>query len=541
MSIFDYDQLTEWEGFQEFNLATMRLRGANGNSHGLQALYDDIPGPLKVQAKLYLLEFSISSLSRNLLDFAQDQGSLELPQVAGSLEVAIRIRDALFTNQNFKESGHVELLTELAKHHGEAFAIDSMCAALDSDFADRKAGARDGAKSQERADAYTHNLELMKRFLDPVLLNSTAVGNLSFRLFATVSTNHAPRGDFSALLKLVSEYKANDLQAVFQLLKDNEKETPKFSKHIDAALRNDFSALLHRQETSVLYKALAARPMTALSQFVAMNESEMVSFISGHLAQIFVMGDWIDKSNLEPLEDQNFHDLMSLFADRLVNNPYFASAFYRSEALNKPSDPGIPFILMAQKLNERRLMANLSPGKYSTSRSSVEELGKRISEVSHLKLVADGASTALKMIDFELSRDLVRAYKKMFEDETLGQKLKAPMADDAPEGADKEYQKRFAAVRICAELHQPKQTTITGEKKFTPYSYYVGEIKGTLQSKNALLAQVKTYDDATVIEALTHYKAGFKPMIELGVITRKSLDKLPAKERGMFLEHELGM
>lgn len=541
MSIFDYEKFQRWEGFSDFNTATMKLRGATGDRDGLQLMFDGIPSDLKDQARMYLLEFSISSLSKKLLDFATAQGVLDLPDVTTSLELAIRIRDALFTNSRARESGHVELLAQLAPRHGEAFAADTMNAALDRDLAERKVGDRNGSSGMQRAVVFEENLLLAKRFLDGQAFTSTAVGNIAFRNFSVQSENHSPRGDFSKVLDLIIEYPADDLKAVMAVVKSHPHVATALASHIDAGLREDTQTLLRTQGYGTLFQALSARPLTAVSEFIAMREKDLANFASGPMSHTWVMGEWIDESNVRDLDDDLLFNQINLFNQRLTENAYFQAAFQRSESLHKPDSVGIPFILIAEKMKALQMVPNLSMGKYS-SRNPVESLADGLLKLSESKRLNEVSATAISIIETEVGRGLCRAYEECYNDEVLGKRMQPPISKEDPSsGVDKDFQQSFMAVRLCAELHQDSQSTAAGQKKYTPYACNIGDIKGSIRAPKALTVLVKSYDEQTVLNALKDYKAGIMPLIKLGVLNTRHMDKVPLKDRGAFLESEMGI
>lgn len=545
MSVFEYEELKAWEGFDDLNRSTLKLRGSMGNLEESRALYMSVPDHLKDSAKTYFLELSISGLSKKLLEFAKEVGALDLPHIQESLEVAIRIRDAIFSAKRFSDSGHVELLKGMSGQHGEAFAVDSMAAALSNDLAELRCGG-DWLNAQDKADFFASNLKRVKEFIDPQWMKSADVGNTGFRIFSVESTNQAPRGDFSEVFNLLAEYQADDLSALVKSITkdDNSKKGiiaergALVAKQIDSALDESFASLIKSDEPHDLFKAAMARPAKVMEFLGSMSDKELSRFVMSKSLYLYLNTDWIYEDNEAVLEDRQLIESINQFNDRVCSSPYFEPTFQRSSSLNEPWMPGIPFALLSSKLNELNLHVKLYRDNGGTS---LETFSDAVSALARHESTGSHAAAGLQIIEKDLKLDLIRVYKKISEHEEFGKRVPEPASAANPNGVSKQYQINFAAVRICAELQQPFQTVATEKKKITPYAHYIGEIKGSLRSKNALMTLVKSFEEEIIVDALAHYKGGFMPFIEQGILSKKHMNKLSLKDRGKILESDMGM
>ena len=542
MSIFEYDDFQAWEGFSELNMAMLRLRGTLGDKDAVRAMFETVPSDLKDQSLAYALEYSVTALSGKQLELATELGALNLITPQNSLEVALRIRDCLFT-RTVKESGHVKLLAELAGQHGEAFAVDTMHAAFNPDNVKRKLNLKSFANLQQRADTFVENLGLVERFIDEKWRKSIAVGNVAFRSLSVQETSGAPRGDFTSCLNLVSEYETNDLSAVMNVVKEDIGPRSKLlARQIDSSLRHNFNSMLHTHQEGAIFDALKSRPVSGLSSLITMSETDLCSMISGTGMARYAQGEWLNKHNVDQLADRNFMDLVALFNDRLTSNPYFAAAASQEGGINNPSKPGIPFLLLAPTLIKQGIAVSLKP-EFSGGRSAaLDSMAEAIGLVGKIDGMQEYVDAGVTLMSRTMEHKLVHAYKVFSSDKEFGKDILQPKSALVPDGVDRDYQARFAAIRLCAEVHQQAdKKTATWEKKHTPFQYFSGDIDSLIKSKKALLTLVKTYDEDTILEALKSYKAGLMPLIEAGVVDRKHMNKLTLKERGQILEQDLGM
>lgn len=542
MSIFEYEDFQAWEGFSELNMAMLRLRGASGDKDAIRPMFEAVPSELKTQALAYALEYSVTALSRQQLELATELGALDLITPKNSLEVALRIRDTLFTARNFRESGHVDLLKELAGQHGEPFAVDTMYAAFNADNVKRKLGLKSFATLQQRADAYVDNLSLIERFVDDKWRKSVAVGNVAFRQMAQQETSGAPRGDFTGCLNLVSDYETNDLASVMKLVEEDiGPRSKQLARHIDSGLRHSFNTLLHTQQEGLIFDAVRSRPASGLTSLITMSESDLATAISGSGMRRYAVGNWINKHNVDQLADRNFMDLITLFNDRLTSNPYFEVNASREGGINNPSNPGIPFLLLAPTLIKKNIAVSLKP-EHSSGAATLESMADAIGLVSKIDGMQEYVDAGVTLMNRTMNHKLVQAYKTFASDKEFGKDIRPAKNDENPDGVDRDYQARFAAIRLCAELHQSTdKKTAAWEKKYTPYQWYAGDIDSLIKSKKALLTLVKTYDEETILDAMKSYKAGLLPLMEVGALDRKHMNKLTLKERGQILEQDLGM
>lgn len=543
MSIFDYQDFQEWEGFSELNMAMLRLRGEAGDHLAVKAMFEAVPTELKEQSLAYALEYSVAALSRKQLDLAKDMGALDLITPKNSLEVALRIRDTLFSSRNLRESGHVELLNQLAGQHGEAFAVDTMYAAFNTDTVKRKHNEKGFSSSQQNSDAFLNNLGFIERFIDDKWRKLVAVGNVAFRQFSMREGAVTPGADFTECLNLISEYETNDLAAVMKIVDvDFGNRSQLLARQIDVSLKNCFESVLHTQNEKLVFNALQARPVSGLTSLITMSEADLCGAISGTGMVRYTQDHWINSDNVELLADRNFMDLVALFNDRLTSNPYFEANASREGGINNPSKPGIPFLLLAPTLIKKDIAVSLKPEYSSSGSQALDSMADAIGLVSKIDGMQEYVDAGVTLMNRTMNHKLVQAYKTFASDKEFGKDIRPAKNDENPDGVDRDYQARFAAIRLCAELHQSTdKKTAAWEKKYTPYQWYAGDIDSLIRSKKALLTLVKTYDEDTILDAMKSYKAGLLPLMEVGALDRKHMNKLTLKERGQILEQDLGM
>jgi hypothetical protein len=539
MGIFSYEDFhDEWAGFNDLNATMFRVREDTADLEPIKAIFRSVPEHLKAQSLAYALEYAINSLSAVKLNLAKDLGAMELITPKNSLQVALRIRDCLFSRNSHSDGDHVELLKDLAADHGLHFAIDTMAAALNSHFAERRYGAK-MVTAQNTFDGYVDNFLLMDRFIDPAFKKSVAVANVGFKAFAQEAFRYSPRPDSSLALKLLAEYDSNDLVAIGTILKEQPESGDLLARQIDSGFISKGAQAFKENSDSVI-RAFKVRPLTAISMLDGMTSDELTDFVQSPGLYAYASGAWVEKGNAHVLGNKELISLVDRFNSRLVSSPYFSSVFDRSSELSSPWTTAIPYVLLSKSLADAGIHVDIRRSDSSSSQA-VDSLADALDAMEGYEAVVQHRASGLKMLQKELDQSLRRAYREMSADEDLGKRIKEPRTTANPGGVDPEYQRNFAAVRLCAELYQERQTVATEKKKLTPYAYFVGDIKGPAASRKALTQIVKSLDEETILDALAHYKAGFRPLIEIGVLDKKHMNKLNLKDRGRFLETDMGM
>lgn len=541
MSIFEYQEFQDWEGFTELNMAMLRLRGTLGDHDRTKAMFEAVPAELQGQSLAYLLEYSLNSLSRKQFKLATELGAFDLISQKNSVEVALRLRNTVFTSKGEAGDEHLELLAKLAADLGDAFVVDTMHAAFDGDLIEQRLGLKSFPSAQQKADGFARNLKLVERFIEPHVLTSPKVGNIAFRQMAAQETSTSGDADFSECIDIMSRMEATDLKAVAKVLKEDVAgRAVIFAKQIDRALRHDLLALLHSQDEGLIFDALQARPITGLTTLLMLSPGDLTALISGVGLHRYANGKWIGESNLDVLLDRNVLDLINLFNDRLGSDPYFPSNVRKPGGIYKPSSPGIPFLMLAPVLNKHNIFVDLK-SKYAGNQP-LASLAKAISSLNKVAGMGAYVKAGVEILTENMASKLAYTYKTFSSDKFFGKDIRPHQNAENPDGVSRDYQIRFAAVRICAEMHQQTdKKNVTWEKKYTPFQYLAGKIHKDIDCKEALLELVKSYDEETILDALVSYKPGIMPLIELGVLDRKHMNKLTMKERGKLLEADLGM
>jgi hypothetical protein len=541
MSIFKYDNFKQWERFSEMPKGINRYCGATKDDTFIRATMAELPEHLADEAGVYLLAFAIGRLSKPLLAFVTELGVMDRPSVKNSLDVALLIRDTMFSKQSkseFADSPYLEILKQTAEIYGAAFAVDSMEAVYNDEFAMERTGASFFANGAQKLESYSANLKLFMSFTPPQFLASPDIGNIGIRNISHQIVNFDRKDPLVEHLEILGQLSFDDLSSITKVIKDDSLGRSAFiGRQIDAAVCKD----LPDMKSGFVYNlpfALEARPMNTLMTLIAMNELELSRFISSGSMESYLTSKWIHAGNAHTMEDQNFLILHDLFNQRLLANPFFERVFQRTESLYKPSFVSVTMAFLSQAIKEKGLAVEMvkAPGGSKNVSSGVlksfaEGLGLIAKHAREPEVVQAGHA----MVTSQLRINLINLYVSMANDEDVGKKLKKPDAVDV------DYQFKFMAVRLCAELHQPNQNyTSSALAKIKPIGNFVSDMAG-LNHREALLMLVSTYDEETILDALKDYKPGIKPMIELGVLSQKHIKLLPAKERGEMLETAMGL
>lgn len=529
MSILKYENFTECEQFSEINLACMRLRDDDDSK--LRDLVAKVPADLRQELSLYLLDYSITRQSGPMLKLATELGVFDIPGVKNNLEIAVAVRDRMFTSSKEPSAGHLEILRQAANHLGEGFAIDSMSAVYNNEFARIRSDAKSFASGREKLDSYSANLSLFKRFTPAKFLNNPEIGNIGIRHIRFELVNLRDDEPIGNHLKELAELHFDDYVAIANVITSNPELHGKCVPHqIDAGVVKGL-AEMSRDYLVNLVLALKIRPTNTLMTLATMKESEFSRFVSCDGIYQYLSSQWITKDNAGILLDQNFLDLHELFNNRLLGSPYLGSVFERNHGLSKPSDISVSFAMMLPALKAKDLYIDLS------NKNGLKSLAKSLNLLSDDPRHEEVLHVGREAIRSELSRKVLNLYAKMATyDESFAKHMK-PV-----DQVDKEDQFKLIAVRLCAELHQPDRPLTNAEaSKIRPIGQFFGMNDSGLNHKEALLSLVQTYDEATILNALKGYKAGIKPLIELGVLDRKHMTLLPAKDRGEILEGAMGL
>jgi hypothetical protein len=528
MSILQYDNFNDWDGFRELNLACMRLKDDDSK---LRALVAEVPEDLRQEASLYLLDYSMTQQSAILLKLATELGVFDIPGVKNNLEIAMTLRDRMFTTTEEPSAGHLEILRQSAELFGEGFAIDSISAVYNDEFARQRAGARSFANGKEKLDAYSANLKLFVSFTAPKILANPDIGNIGIRHIRSQIMNFREGDPIGNHLKQLGEtLHFDDFVAIANVM----TEQPfNFGQHMLRQIDAGVCQGLPRLSLDYLQNlplALKVRPMNTLMSLVTMKESEFSRFVSGDGLFHYLTSSWITKNNAEILKDQNFLDLHDLFNQRLLASAYLPGALVRHEGLERPRTVSVTLAMMLPQLKEKGVRIDLS-NEYGML-TFAQSLALMKGDPKHAEVVR----YSHEAIADTLVRDAVSLYARMLNADHLKKHMK-PL-----ELTDKDERFKLVAVRLCAELHQPRAAHTRAElDRLKPISQLYGETIKGLNHKDALLALVETYDEATILGALKGYKPGIKPLIELGVLDRKHMALLPAKDRGDMLESAMGL
>ena len=528
MGILQFENFSEWNGFSEINLVCMRLQDDDSK---LRVLATEVPEDLRQEFSLYLLNYSITRQSDAMLKIATELGVFEIPGVKHNLEIAVTIRDRIFTQDKAPNEGHLEILRQSAERLGEAFAIDSLSAVYNNEFARIRSKATSFADGTEKLATFTANLKLWKRFTPAQFLLNPDIGNIGIRHIRAEAGNFRS-GNADALyrhLQALGELEFDDFLAIASVIKDDPLKLGNcMPRQIDAGVCQSLPGM-SRDVLQNLELALKVRPTNTLMTLVTLSESQFSRFVSYEGVAQYLTIHWLTAENASILQDQNFLDLHELFNNRLLANPYLPSVFERYETLAKPWDVTVTLAMMLPQLKEKGFYVDLSkPYGLKTLATSLSLLK---TDPRHAEVVRVGHES----ISAQLNRNALHLYAKMVSYESF--KHMKPVSQ-----MEKADMFRFVAVRVCAELHQPNNKLRHAEAdKIKPIGQFLGMKESGLEHKEALLALVETYDEATILGALKGYKAGIKPLIELGVLDRKHMALLPAKDRGEMLENAMGL
>jgi hypothetical protein len=541
MSTFKYDNFMQWERFPEMAKGLNRICGAANEDSFLRATLADLPEHLVGEAGAYMLEFAIKRPSLKLLRFVTEFGVLDRPEMKNNLDVAVMIRDRVFTGGgkfSFEDNPFGDLLKKGAEHYGLAFVIDSMDAVYDDGIALKRSAATFFASGEEKLHSYTDNLKILMEFTPPQYLVSAQIGNIAIKNVAGQINNLDNRELLLKHLEVLGKLNFDDLSAISSVIKDDSLNRSAFlGRQIDAAVCKELPDMKLDFFHNLRY-ALEARPMNTLMTLISMPESQFSTFVSTGGMHQYLLGKWLHEGNAHIMADQNFLDLHDLFNQRLLSNPFFNHVFERTEYLHKPNVVSVTGAFVFPAIREKGLavdMLKTANGSKKVASGVLKSFAQSLELIAQHCSLPQVIQAGLQMIESQLSPHLIKLYTLMSKDEVIGKKMK-PF-----DTVDNDYKFKFAAIRLCAELHTANPATNRGLEKLRPIEHQLDAMDAGVNHKEALLMLVKTYDEATILDALKDYKPGIRPMIELGVLSEKHISLLPVKDRGELLENAMGM
>lgn len=438
------------------------------------------------------------------------------------------LRDRMFQSAKEPSAGHLALLQGYAKFFGEPYAFDSMSAVYNLEFAKNRSGARQWPTGTEQLETYSANLQLFIRFTPAKFLSNPDIGNIGIRHICNQLTNLRNGDPLGDHLKHLGALSFDDLVATASVITSDPMGLGQYvHRQIDAGVHKGLIEL-KRDFLLNLEIALKVRPMDTVLTLASLSEPLFSRFVSCDGMLNYLTSQWITEDNAQILADQSFLDVHELLNNRLLSSPYLAGVFQRHEALSRPNSASVSLTMMLAQLKDKGVYVSIS------SKNGLKTLGENLELLRHNPAHAEVVQAGREEIERSIRRRTKLVYEKLVKDKKHGLK---PI-----DAIDKEDMFRLVVVRLCAELHQEGKAYTEAElNNIKPIGRVVDIGYVELHHKEALLALVWGYDELFVLEALSGYKPGIKPMIELGVLGRKHMNLLPLKYRGQMLENSMGL
>lgn len=542
MSVFENDALQASEHYSSFNMLCIQFRSDNDPTR-LEMAFEAFPPELRGPALRHAYALAANFLNEPLLTFARAKGVDQLyPDLQHDLEVADRIRNNLFRYSMDKSIGHCELFRNVMAHHG----VDYVLNCIDTLFSPEDLRA-DAPKNEYHAslDYFLKNVQLLVDLCPTDIKADLEIGNRVAYRFAKflVKAEKLPKNApampvFDDFAKLVCSFTFNDTSALTVMLKSDFNQTghhfqSQFARCLPEALEH-YS--LDRIE--FLAQALKLAPHLMVKRLASLDDSRFQKTMRGPLLDHFLGGGWLAPSNKAVCDysDQPFIDQLEAVCERLFADPLIANRLERHPAFQAPDCNGLETLIMLPRL--RKLGIHL-PIESLDHYKRADSFAALVAHAGQFPGLATYRQAGLDYLQRCFEKEFTRLYLHSFSTAKVkGLRQGSEVSDD--------YKYKYMAVRLACELGLSVSNE-GDQKSDTPVLYGMDNRdnaafkKRTTLSKGVVIEIARSLSEEEILDAIGKNQSYFRRLIQLEILDRKHLARLPLKEQGEFFSKDLGL
>lgn len=543
MSIFDDEALRDSEHFSSFNMLCIQFR-ADTDPTRLEMAYEAFPADLRGPALLYAYELSANFLNEPLLTFTLAKGIDQLyPALHHDLELADRIRNSLFRESTDKSTGHHELFRNTIAHHG----VDYVLNCIDTLFSPenlQSGGMKTGTKVT--LAYFLKNLQLLMDLFPTDIKADVEVGDrVAYRLAEfirkegiLVAKSGPTMPTLEALTEVVCGFTISDTSALTAILKaDFHKSAPHFQAQFARCLPD---ALEHYslQRIEFLGWAFQLIPQTMVQRLANLDDQRFQKTMRGPLLDQFLGGGWLKPENTAMCDynDQAFIDQLERICERLVADPLIASRLERHPAFQEPECNGLETLIMLPRMVSMGIYLPIDKPEHHPR---AENFAALVAHAGKFPGLASYRQAGLDYLKECFEKEFTRLYLHSFSTAKVkGLRQGSEVSDD--------YKYKYMAVRLACEMGVSVSNE-ADKKRDTPVLHGMDNRdnsafkKRTAFSKGVVIEVARSLSEDEILDAIGKNQSYFRRLIQLEILDRKHLARLPLKEQGEFFGKDLGL
>jgi hypothetical protein len=542
MSIFDNDAIKESEHFTSFNMLCLQLRPDTDPTR-LEMAYEAFPAELRGQALLYAYALAANFVNEPLLTFTRAKGIDQLyPDLHQNLEVADRIRNTLFRQSIDTSTGHCELLRNTIAHHG----VDYVLNCVDTVFSPQDLKPEPARNEYHESLVYfLKNMQVLVALCPTDIKADLELGNRVAYRFAEflVKAEKLPKNApampvFDELAKLVCGFTISDTSALTIMLKgDFDQNGPHFQSQFARCLPE---ALEHYslERIEFLAQVLKLAPHQMVQRLASLDDARFQKTMRGPLLDHFLGGNWLVPSNKAVCDysDQAFIEQLEAVCDRLCADPLIASRLERHPAFQAPDCNGLETLIMLPRLRKLGIYLPIESLDHYKRADSFAAL---VAHARQFPGLAAYRQAGLDYLQLCFDKEFTRLYLHSFSTANVkGLRQGSEVSDD--------YKYKYMAVRLACEMGVNPRSE-PDQKRDTPVLYGMDNRdnaafkKRVTISKGVAIEIARSLSEEEILDAIGKNKSYFRRLIELEILDRKHLARLPLKEQGEFFSKDLGL
>lgn len=542
MSIFDNDAIKESEHFRDFNILCLQLRRETDPTR-LEMAFEAFPAELRGQALTYAYALAANYLNEPLLTFTRAKGIDQLyPDLHHNLEVADRIRNTLFRQSMLTTAGHCELFRNVMAHHG----VDYVLNCIDTVFS--PADLRSDASKNEyhvSLGYFLKNMQLLADLCPTDIKADVEIGNRVAYRFAEflVKAEKLPKNApampvFDELAKLVCGFTISDTSALTVILngdfyKTGEHFQSQFARCLPEALEH-----YSLERIEFLAQALKLAPHQMVQRLASLDDARFKKTMRGPLLDHFLGGHWLEPSDKAVCDygDQAFIDQLETVCDRLCADPLIASCLERHPAFQAPDCNGLETLIMLPRLRKLEIYLPIESLDHYKRADSFAAL---VAHAGQFPGLAAYRQAGLDYLQQCFEKEFTRLYLHSFSTANVkGLRQGSEVSDD--------YKYKYMAVRLACEMGV-NPSNEAEKKRDTPVLYGMDNRdnsafkKRVTISKGVAIEIAKSLTEDEILDAIGKNQSYFRRLIQLNILDRKHVARLPLKEQGEFFSKDLGL
>jgi hypothetical protein len=542
MSIFDDEALEASEHFSGFNMLCIQFH-ADTDPTRLEMALESFPAELRGQALRRAYALAANFLNERLLTFTRAKGIDQLyPDLHHNLEVADRIRNTLFRQSMLTTAAHCELFRNVMAHHG----VDYVLNCIDTVFSPEGLKA-DAPKNEYHAslDYFLKNMQLLVDLCPTDIRADLEIGNRVAYRFAEflVKAERLPKNApampvFHELAKLVCGFTISDTSALTVILKGDFYKTGEHFQSQFARCLPDALEHYSLERIEFLGQALKLVPQLMVERLASLNEPSFQKTMRGPLLDHFLGGNWLAPSAkaLCDYGDQTFIDQLDAVCERLFADPLIVNRLERHPAFQAPDCNGLETLIMLPKLRKLGIYLPIESLDHYKRADSFADL---VAHAGQFPGLGTYWQAGLDYLQQCFEKEFTRLYHHSFSTANIkGLKQPSEVSD--------EYKYKYMAVRLACEIGvNPKNESEA--KRDIPVRHGMDNRdnaafkKRVTISKGVAVEIARSLSEDEILDAIGKNKSYFRRMIELEILDRKHLARLPLQEQGEFFSKDLGL